>query len=316
MREIDLNGYIDDEVWFGDEITPEGLHESLYGAENQHADDVHIRLNSCGGSCNAATRMFDDIRAYPGNVRITVSGTAASAATVLSMAADKLEMTPGSLWMIHDPSVAAWGNERDLLDSVNLLRACKESILNMYSRRCRWNRNDVAAMMTATTWMDAQTALSHGFIDAIADDAKTGFPQNAETPRASSREEAEKKVQAWLDRHAPQKSKLSRPAQDEGCLPGDDHTSTVFPVDEQAMMPADTGGTAPPALPEEIPAPKETPAAPDPPETSGAPEQSGTSGATDPPEATDIPEQPESTGTPIAQLQKRLGLIMPAKRSN
>ncbi|NLG35628.1 MAG: Clp protease ClpP, partial [Lentisphaerae bacterium] len=140
MREIDLNGYIDEDVWFGDEITPESLHESLYGAENQHTDDVHIRLNSYGGSCNAATRMFDDIRAYPGNVRITISGTAASAATVLSMAADKLEMTPGSLWMIHDPSVVAWGNERDLLDSINLLRACKESILNMYSRRCRWNR--------------------------------------------------------------------------------------------------------------------------------------------------------------------------------
>jgi len=205
---------------------------------------------------------------------------------VLSMAADKLEMTPGSLWMIHDPSVAAWGNERDLLDSVNLLRACKESILNMYSRRCRWNRNDVAAMMTATTWMDAQTALSYGFIDAIADGSKSGSPQNAETSRASSREEAEKKVQAWLDRHAPQKPRLSRPSQ------GDDHTSIVPPVNEQAMMPVDTGGTAPPVLPEE------TPAAPDPPETSGA------------------PGQPESTGTPIAQLQKRLGLIMPAKRSN
>ena len=77
MRELSLNGYIDDEVWFGDEITPESLHEALYGKENQLADDVHIRLNSYGGSCNAAVRMFDDVRAYPGSVRITVSGTAA-----------------------------------------------------------------------------------------------------------------------------------------------------------------------------------------------------------------------------------------------
>ena len=37
-------------MWFGDEITPESLHEALYGAENQLADDVHIRLNSYGGS--------------------------------------------------------------------------------------------------------------------------------------------------------------------------------------------------------------------------------------------------------------------------
>ena len=75
MRELSLNGYIDDEMWFGDEITPESLHEALYGKEKQLADDVHIRLNSYGGSCNAAVRMFDDVRAYPGSVRITVSGS-------------------------------------------------------------------------------------------------------------------------------------------------------------------------------------------------------------------------------------------------
>ena len=76
MREITMNGYIDDESWFGDEITPSGLHNWLYGENDAAVDDVHIRLNSYGGSCNAATRMFDDIRAYPGSVKITISGTA------------------------------------------------------------------------------------------------------------------------------------------------------------------------------------------------------------------------------------------------
>ena len=54
MRELNLNGYIDDESWFGDEITPDGLHEQLYGKENNAMDDVHIRLNSYGGSCRHA----------------------------------------------------------------------------------------------------------------------------------------------------------------------------------------------------------------------------------------------------------------------
>lgn len=322
MREINLNGYIDDEVWYGDEITPESLHEELFGAETQFTDDVHIRLNSYGGSCNAATRMFDDIRAYPGNVQITVSGTAASAATVLSMAADRLEMTPGSLWMIHDPSVIAWGNERNLMDSINLLRACKESILNVYGRRCRWNRSDIAALMTATTWMDAQSALRYGFIDAIADASKSGVLQNAEKTHIVDKDEAEKKVQAWLDRHKPQ---LSRPVKNalqkqevshapEASLPteeyplaedvpspGDDHTSAVPPAEEQAAMPVDTGGTAPPAEPEE----------PSTPEESTAPEH-----PLKPQETPAVPEQPEEPGIPVAQLRKRLGLIMPAKRSN
>ena len=102
MREILLNGYIDDEIWFGDEITPDALHDLLYAERKDTSEDVHIRLNSYGGSCNAAVRMHDDLAAYPGKVNITISGTAASAATVLCMAADSLDMTSGSLFMIHD----------------------------------------------------------------------------------------------------------------------------------------------------------------------------------------------------------------------
>ena len=292
MREINLNGYIDDEVWFGDEITPESLHESLYGANNEYADDVHIRLNSYGGSCNAATRMYDDIRAYPGNVLITVSGTAASAATVLAMAANKLEMTPGSLFMIHDPSTVAWGNERDLQGAIDLLRACKESIINVYSKRCKKKREDVAALMTATTWMDAQAALDNGFIDSIVDNDQFGMLTNSGQPRTADLKEAKEKVQAWLDRHTPHKPQLSCP------VPGDDHTSAVAPAIEQTELPEDTGGTAPPASPEDPKPPQDTPA------------------VTNQPDASGKIEKPEHTGTPVAQLRKRLGLLMPAKRSN
>lgn len=199
MREISLNGYIDDELWFGDEITPDSLHETLYGIDNSQTDDVHIRLNSYGGSCNAAVRMHDDIVAYPGKVSITVSGTAASAATVLAMAADRLEMTSGSLWMIHNPSLIAFGNERDLTDAINLLRACKESIINVYAKRCRLGRDNIADMMSKTTWMDAQDAMGNGFIDGITEGA-SGTPIN----RVVNRADVEQHVQVWLDRRKPQ----------------------------------------------------------------------------------------------------------------
>lgn len=222
MREINLNGYIDEDVWYGDEITPDALHEALYGSENQYTDDVHIRLNSYGGSCNAATRMFDDIRAYPGNVSITISGTAASAATVLSMAANRLEMTPGSLFMIHDPSILAWGNEKDFLESIQLLRACKESILNCYAIRCRLDRSVIFAMMTATTWMDATAALQHGFVDAVSD-GSVGVT-NADGGHAVNRKDAEARVQAWFDRHKPQTAHHKA---------GAEHTASTVSVEEQ-----------------------------------------------------------------------------------
>ena len=196
-----LNGYIDDEAWFGDEITPEALHGMLYPDGEEAHEDLRILLNSYGGSCNAAVRMFDDLRAYPGNVHVIVSGTAASAATVLATAADRLEMTPGSLWMIHDPSVMAWGNERDLEEAVRLLKACKESILNVYGRRCRKARDEIGAMMRDTTWMDAGQALQDGFIDGIAD--LGGGVLDAACCHEASLAEAKEKVQNWLDRWRP-----------------------------------------------------------------------------------------------------------------
>lgn len=198
MRELSLNGYIDDESWFGDEITPESLHDLLYGTEDTLPENVHIRLNSYGGSCNAAVRMFDDIRAYPGNVMITISGTAASAATVVAMAADRLEMTPGSLFMIHDPSTVAYGNERDMDEAKAVLHACKESILNMYGTRIRVSREDAADMMSATSWMDANEAFDKGFVDGI-----TKTPDKLPTDSVEHKvtlDTAKAGVQAWFDR--------------------------------------------------------------------------------------------------------------------
>ena len=107
-------------------------------------------------------------------------------------------MTPGSLYMIHDPSTVAWGNERDFGEAIALLKACKESILNIYSRRSPIDRGTLAAMMTATTWMDAGAALAQGFIDGVADPQTR--PTDSSAVRTVNRKDAEARVRLWLER--------------------------------------------------------------------------------------------------------------------
>jgi ATP-dependent protease ClpP protease subunit len=284
LREIKINGYIDEYVWWGDEITPDMLHESLYGAGNAFTDDVHIRLNSYGGSCNAAVRMHDDIKAYPGNVTIAISGTVASAGTILASAADKLEMTPGSLFFIHDPVVNAWGNERDLSEAINLLMACKESIINVYCTRCKKPRNEIAGMMTAATWMDARQALADGFIDGITDDATSTDPMNAVQPHVMNRKDAEAKVQEWLDRHNPVRlfGKIEAGKIKDG---------QTFAEQKRQEDMDDTKLTSEPVDIEE---------------------RLVTTATKEP--ADEPPEKPTMNGTPIAQLEHRLGLIMPTRQ--
>ena len=276
MREILLNGYIDDEVWFGDEITPDALHDLLYAERKDTSEDVHIRLNSYGGSCNAAVRMHDDLAAYPGKVNITISGTAASAATVLCMAADSLDMTPGSLFMIHDPSIVAMGNVHDLKDAIRLLEASKESILNVYETRMKITREQASAMMSKTTWMDAQEALEDGFIDAILSVRQAGA-----TDSIVPVTDAQRMVQAWFDRHDP------RQAAPRGAIPVKDgilrETTRIMET------------------PEAKPKTEETQIAPCP--------------EVEPP-AEPSPKSKTQTGTPASQLQKRLALIMPSEAKN
>lgn len=230
MREISLSGYIDDEVWFGDEITPENLHGILYEPGVDQSEEVHIRLNSYGGSCNAAVRMHDDLAAYPGRISITISGTAASAATVLAMAADELEMTSGSLFMIHDPIVAAIGNEADLTDAIRLLRACKDSIINVYATRTMAGRDQIAEMMRDTTWMDAEAALAYGFIDRVAALNPAGSVINC----AVARDVAEKKVQLWIDRHKALSSAYRKKDPSKAAVPVDGNA--VAQTEQQPVL--------------------------------------------------------------------------------
>ena len=294
MREILLNGYIDDDVWFGDEITPDALHSLLYADGKDTNEDIHIRLNSYGGSCNAAVRMHDDIVAYPGKVNITISGTAASAATVMSMAADHLDMTPGSLFMIHDPSIVAIGNVHDLKDAIHLLEACKESILNVYETRIKITRDQADSMMTKTTWMDAQKALEDGFIDSVLSVKQAG-PTDCIIPLA----DAEKKVQAWIDRHKANASARRDPIPTkEGILyeaPSRIPDSSQVPQMEEKKTESVT------SLTEEV--------------STSPPEDRDNDSSTIPPVEIST-SRVEHHGTPVSQLQKRLALIMPPEAKN
>ena len=89
-------------------------------------------------------------------------------------------------------------NERDFSEAIALLKACKESILNIYSRRSPIDRSTLAAMMTATTWMDAGAALAQGFIDGVADPQTC--PMDSAAMRTVNRKDAEAKVRLWLER--------------------------------------------------------------------------------------------------------------------
>ncbi|EFU82474.1 endopeptidase Clp [Mobiluncus holmesii ATCC 35242] len=163
VRVLHISGTIAEESWFDDDITP-----SIFAAElNAGSGPVKIWLNSPGGDVVAAAQIYNMLIDYPGTVTVNIDGIAASAASVIAMAATKVAMSPVSMLMIHNPATMAVGDKDELARAMNMLDSVKESILNAYQEKTGMSRAKLSKLMDAETWMDARAAIDMGFADEL-----------------------------------------------------------------------------------------------------------------------------------------------------
>jgi len=162
-RVLRLEGPIDNENWWGDEITPQMFRDDLEADEG----DVTVWINSPGGNVFAAAEIFTMLKEYAGKVTVRIASLAASAASVVAMAGDVVEMSPTALLMIHDPSTIAMGNAKDMEQAIATLNAVKDSIINAYTLKTGLRKSKISEMMENETWLDAKEALRLGFCDSI-----------------------------------------------------------------------------------------------------------------------------------------------------
>lgn len=152
--------------WWGDEVTPRSFAEDL---ESLNGKDVTVRINSGGGDVFAAHAIHNQLIAYKGKVTVVIDGLAASAATIIAVAGDRIIMPSNALFMIHNPAIGLsdyYGAE-ELAQAVEALNAIKASIVAAYRKRCNVSAEELAAMMDAETWMGAAECLEKGFADEI-----------------------------------------------------------------------------------------------------------------------------------------------------
>jgi len=165
VRTLYLEGYIAEDSWFDDDITPKQFKSDLYG--NGLSDDIIVKIHSPGGDCFAAAQIYNMLKEYPGKVSVRVDGLAASAASVIAMAGDEVCVSPLSVIMIHNPAMLVAGEVADLQVGINLLSEVKESIINAYQSKTGLSRAKIAHMMDAETWMSAHKAIELKFADKI-----------------------------------------------------------------------------------------------------------------------------------------------------
>ena len=162
-RILTLSGVIAEESWFDDEVTPKIFRDELMSGEG----DITVWINSPGGDCIAAAQIYNMLLEYKGNVTIKIDGIAASAASVVAMAGNKVIMSPVSMLMIHNPMTMAAGDTTEMKKAISMLTEVKESIINAYELKTGMSRDKIAKLMDAETWMDANRAVELGFADEI-----------------------------------------------------------------------------------------------------------------------------------------------------
>ena len=162
-RTLVLNGQISDETWFGDEVTPGLFREELQSCEG----DITVWINSPGGDVFAAAQIYNMLMEYPGNVDVRIDGMAASAASVIAMAGNKVSMSPVAMMMIHNPMTVAMGDKKVMQQAIDMLDEIKESIINAYELKTGQPRAKIAHMMDTETWFNAKKAVELGFADDI-----------------------------------------------------------------------------------------------------------------------------------------------------
>lgn len=162
-RILRLEGAIAEESWFDDEVTPAAFKTELASGSGP----ITVWINSPGGDCVAAAQIYNMLMDYPADVTVRIDGIAASAASVIAMAGTKVQMSPVSVMMIHNPLTVAMGDSDEMRRAIQLLDEVKESIINAYEIKTGLSRAKLSHLMDGETWMNAKKALELGFCDEI-----------------------------------------------------------------------------------------------------------------------------------------------------
>ena len=161
QRVLTINGTIAEDSWVDDEVTPQVFQDEL----SQGKGPIDLWLNSPGGDCVAASRIYTMLMNYPDDVNVKIDGIAASAASVIAMAGTKVSMAPTAMIMIHNPLTIVGGQKEDLDQAAQMLAETKESIINAYELKTNLPREKISSMMDDETWMNVNKAIELGFAD-------------------------------------------------------------------------------------------------------------------------------------------------------
>ncbi|WP_166304284.1 head maturation protease, ClpP-related [Bradyrhizobium sp. 2S1] len=182
--EILIYDEIGKSFWNDDAMSAKNFDDELKAMGD--VETVNLRINSPGGDALDGIAIHNQIKNHPATFTATIDGIAASAASIIAVAADKIVMPENAFLLIHGASGFAMGNAQDMRAMADDLGRLDTSIVATYAKRSGQDEKKIAAIMNEDRLMDAKEAKELGLADEIKDAVKMAakfslrlLPENA-----------------------------------------------------------------------------------------------------------------------------------------
>jgi ATP-dependent Clp protease protease subunit len=129
---ISIYEVIGEDPWTGGGVTVKRIDAALRAIGNK---DVIVNINSPGGDVFEGIAIYNRLREHQGQITVKVLGLAASAASVIAMAGDNVQIGASSFLMIHNAWVLAIGNRHDMREVADFLEPFDRALADVYVAR-------------------------------------------------------------------------------------------------------------------------------------------------------------------------------------
>lgn len=180
---IEVFDVIGEDYWTGEGVTAKYVAAKLreFGGA-----DVDVYINSPGGDMFEGLAIYNLLRDYAGDVNVKVIGMAASAASVIGMAGDNVEIGSSAFFMIHNAWTMAAGNRHDFRAMADYLEPFDAAMTDIYAARTGIKGAELTALLDAETWIQGKDAVAQGFADDLLASDKV-LHDNADNASAAAR---------------------------------------------------------------------------------------------------------------------------------
>jgi len=163
VAELDIYSAIGDSFW-EDSLSAKDVSKALKDMSSD-VTEIVVRINSPGGDVFDGLTIYNRLVQHPAKVTVYIDGLAASIASIIALAGDEVIMGEGALFMIHKPMSGTHGNAVELMELVDRLDMVEDQLIAVYRKKTGMSASELRDMLAKTTWLEAEEALSFGFVD-------------------------------------------------------------------------------------------------------------------------------------------------------